>query len=72
MRQTPDDRWAADEASSPEADAVTMAASQDEAIIAVTDPTGAPNSANPRVPSVRPRWVLTPGMYTVQDANISP
>src|SRR5580692_7735428 len=50
----------------------TRGSSQDAAIIAITEPTGAPSSANPSVPSVRPRWALTSGMCAVQDANSSP
>src|ERR1700722_7542291 len=40
--------------------------------MASTEPTGAPSSANPRVPSVRPRCLWTSGMCAVQDANSSP
>src|SRR5580692_8479388 len=49
-----------------------LGSSQDAAVIAITEPTGAPSSANPSVPSVRPRWALTSGMWAVQDANSSP
>src|ERR1700722_10129020 len=40
--------------------------------MASTEPTGAPSSANPRVPSVRPRCRWTSGMWAVQDAKSSP
>jgi hypothetical protein len=40
--------------------------------MAHTDPTGAPSSANPKVPSVRPRRTFTCGMCAVHDANNRP
>src|ERR1700684_2130865 len=40
--------------------------------MAQTDPTGAPSSAMPSVPSVSPRCSFTWGMGAVHDANNSP
>src|SRR5215472_474245 len=40
--------------------------------IAATDPTGAPSSARPSAPLVRPSRSLTCGMCAVQDANSRP
>src|SRR6202050_5764245 len=44
----------------------------DASSIAATDPTGAPSSAMPSVPSVSPRCRMTCGIGAVREANNSP